>query len=62
VTPVEGRAMIYRIEAGRASPTDVVLNKLATGLGVLLPTLLGPGNYGDPLPRRRARHLRECVR
>jgi transcriptional regulator with XRE-family HTH domain len=42
------RAMIYRIEAGRSSPTAVVLNKLATGLGVLLPTLLGPGDHREP--------------
>lgn len=48
------RAMIYRIEAGQTSPTAVVLNKLATGLGVLLPTLLGPGDYREP--RLNLRH------
>jgi transcriptional regulator with XRE-family HTH domain len=48
------RAMIYRIEAAQTSPTAVVLNKLATGLGVLLPTLLGPGDYKEP--RLNLRH------
>jgi transcriptional regulator with XRE-family HTH domain len=48
------RAMIYRIESGQASPTAVVLNKLAIGLGVLLPTLLGPGDYREP--RLHLRH------
>jgi transcriptional regulator with XRE-family HTH domain len=42
------RAMIYRIETGKVSPTAVVLNKLSTGLGVLLPVLLGPGDYAEP--------------
>jgi transcriptional regulator with XRE-family HTH domain len=48
------RAMIYRIETGKVSPTAVVLNKLSTGLGVLLPTLLGPGDYAEP--RLNLRH------
>jgi transcriptional regulator with XRE-family HTH domain len=48
------RAMVYRIESGNSSPTAVVLNKLATGLGVLLPTLLGPGDYKEP--RLNLRH------
>lgn len=48
------RAMIYRIEANQANPTAVVLNKLAIGLGVLLPTLLGPGDYREP--RLNLRH------
>ena len=48
------RAMIYRIETGKVSPTAVVLNKLSTGLGVLLPTLLGPGDYTEP--RLNLRH------
>jgi transcriptional regulator with XRE-family HTH domain len=48
------RAMIYRIEALQANPTAVVLNKLATGLGVLLPTLIGPGDYREP--RLNLRH------
>lgn len=42
------RAMIYRIESGQASPTVVVLNKLAVGLGVPLQSLLGPGDYSEP--------------
>ena len=48
------RAMIYRIEAAQASPTAVVLNKLATGLGVPLPELLGPSDYREP--RLNLRH------
>jgi len=48
------RAMIYRIEAGKASPTAVVLNKLSIGLGVLLPTLIGSGDYKEP--RLNLRH------
>jgi len=48
------RAMIYRIEANQVSPTAVVLNKLAIGLGVLLPALLGPGDYREP--RLNLRH------
>jgi transcriptional regulator with XRE-family HTH domain len=48
------RAMIYRIEAGQASPTAVVLNKLAIGLGVPLPALLGPSDYREP--RLNLRH------
>jgi transcriptional regulator with XRE-family HTH domain len=46
--------MIYRIEAGQASPTIVVLNKLAIGLGVPLPALLGPGDSTEP--RLNLRH------
>lgn len=41
------RAMIYRIENGKSSPTAVVLNKLAIGLGVLLPSLLGPSSHRE---------------
>jgi transcriptional regulator with XRE-family HTH domain len=48
------RAMIYRIEAGKASPTAVVLNKLSIGLGVLLPMLIGSGDYKEP--RLNLRH------
>lgn len=48
------RAMIYRIESGKASPTAVVLNKLSIGLGVLLPTLIGAGDYKEP--RLNLRH------
>jgi transcriptional regulator with XRE-family HTH domain len=47
------RAMIYRIENNKSSPTAVVLNKLSTGLGVLLPTLLGPGSYREPRLQQR---------
>lgn len=42
------RAMIYRIESGKASPTAVVLNKLSMGLGVQLPTLIGGGDFRNP--------------
>jgi transcriptional regulator with XRE-family HTH domain len=45
------RAMISKIERMQTSPTAVVLNKLAIGLGVLLPTLLGFTVKGPPLPR-----------
>lgn len=42
------RAMISRIERAESSPTASVLNKLAIGLGVLLPTLFGPTGYTEP--------------
>jgi transcriptional regulator with XRE-family HTH domain len=48
------RAMIYRIERGESSPTATVLNKLSIGLGVLLPTLLGPSSYQEPRLERRS--------
>jgi transcriptional regulator with XRE-family HTH domain len=51
------RAMISLIERGECSPTAVVLEKLATGLGVVLASLFeappGTGNGpGDPVARR----------
>jgi transcriptional regulator with XRE-family HTH domain len=42
------RAMISKIEREESSPTATVLNKLAIGLGVLLPTLFGPATYAEP--------------
>lgn len=42
------RAMISRIERVESSPTAAVLNKLATGLGVLLPSLFGASDYREP--------------
>lgn len=42
------RAMISKIERGETSPTAAVLNKLAIGLGVLLPTLFGPSDFAAP--------------
>lgn len=47
------RAMLYRVENGKSSPTAVILNKIATGLGVLLPTLLGPGSYREAALQKR---------
>jgi transcriptional regulator with XRE-family HTH domain len=47
------RAMISKIERAQSSPTAVVLNKLSIGLGVLLPTLLGPGSYREPRLQQR---------
>jgi transcriptional regulator with XRE-family HTH domain len=56
------RAMISRIERAESSPTAVVLNKLSTGLGVLLPTLFGESSDGaprerDPVAKRRDQPL-----
>lgn len=48
------RAMISRIERAESSPTASVLNKLAIGLGVLLPNLFGPTGYTEP--RLNLRH------
>jgi transcriptional regulator with XRE-family HTH domain len=45
-----GRATISKIERRECSPTAVVLNKLAIGLGVLLPALFPDG--GDRESRR----------
>ena len=51
------RSMISLIERGESSPTAVVLEKLATGLGVVLPAIFaapaaaGPANR-SPLARR----------
>jgi transcriptional regulator with XRE-family HTH domain len=51
------RSMISLIERGEASPTAVVLEKLASGLGVVLPALFeveidGAPEPGGPLARR----------
>jgi len=47
------RSMISLIERGETSPTAVVLEKLATGLGVMLATLFEtPGAPPDPVSRR----------
>jgi transcriptional regulator with XRE-family HTH domain len=42
------RAMISKIERAECSATITTLNKLSIGLGVLLPSLLGPGDYKEP--------------
>ncbi|WP_250530326.1 helix-turn-helix domain-containing protein [Caballeronia sp. ATUFL_F1_KS4A] len=50
------RSMISMIERGAASPTAVVLDKLAAGLGVSLASLFGgeaEGAPAQPLARRR---------
>jgi len=46
-------AMISKIERAECSPTATVLNKLAIGLGVLLPTLFGPAGYAEPRLQQR---------
>lgn len=47
------RSMISLIERGECSPTAVVLEKLATGLGVALPSLFdAPSAPSDPVSRR----------
>src|SRR5579872_1152381 len=47
------RSMISLIERGESSPTAVVLEKLATGLGVALATLFdAPSAPPDPVSRR----------
>ena len=47
------RSMISLIERGETSPTAVVLEKLATGLGVSLASLFEPPAVsGDPVSRR----------
>jgi transcriptional regulator with XRE-family HTH domain len=47
------RSMLSLIERGESSPTAVVLEKLATGLGVTLPSLFeAPAAAGDPVSRR----------
>jgi transcriptional regulator with XRE-family HTH domain len=46
------RSMISLIERGESSPTAVVLDKLATGLGVSLPMLFeDPAATADPVSR-----------
>jgi transcriptional regulator with XRE-family HTH domain len=42
------RAMISKIERAECSATITTLNKLSTGLGVLLPALIGPGDFKEP--------------
>jgi transcriptional regulator with XRE-family HTH domain len=47
------RSMISLIERGESSPTAVLLEKLATGLGVPLASLFdSPSPGGDPVARR----------
>lgn len=47
------RSMISLIERGESSPTAVVLEKLATGLGVALASLFdAPAAAADPVSRR----------
>ena len=48
------KSMISLIERGEASPTALVLEKLATGLGVAMATLFGPDKSAQqqPLSRR----------
>jgi transcriptional regulator with XRE-family HTH domain len=51
------RSMISLIERGESSPTAVVLEKLAAGLGVMLASLFDPaagvpGGAGGPVARR----------
>lgn len=47
------KSMISLIERGESSPTAVVLEKLATGLGVMLATLFdAPAAPPDPVSRR----------
>lgn len=47
------RAMISRIERAESSPTATVLNKLAIGLGVLLPALFTPDSFAEPRLQQR---------
>src|SRR5438034_6620590 len=48
------RSMIPLIERGESSPTAVVLEKLATGLGVPLASLFdAPAATADPVSRRK---------
>jgi transcriptional regulator with XRE-family HTH domain len=50
------RSMISLVERGESSPTAVVLEKLATGLGVMLAAIFdgvpADGAVGDPVARR----------
>ena len=48
------RAMISRIERDESRPTTPVLNRLSTGLGVPLSTLLGDTSYRASRARERA--------
>ena len=47
------RSMISLIERGESSPTAVVLEKLATGLGVPLASLFDAPAAADPVSRRK---------
>jgi transcriptional regulator with XRE-family HTH domain len=47
------RAMISRVERGESSPTAVVLDKLATGLGVPLAALFDAAPAAQPSPIAR---------
>lgn len=47
------RAMISRVERADSSPTATVLNKLAIGLGVMLPELFGEQSHADARLQRR---------
>ncbi|WP_326543772.1 helix-turn-helix domain-containing protein [Pseudorhodoferax sp.] len=52
------RSMISLIERGESSPTAVLLERLATGLGVPLATLFdAPVRAADPVARRDAQPL-----
>jgi transcriptional regulator with XRE-family HTH domain len=51
------RSMISLIERGESSPTAVVLERLATGLGVMLASL-----FDAPAPRRRPARCRATRR
>jgi transcriptional regulator with XRE-family HTH domain len=52
------RSMISLVERGESSPTAVVLEKIATGLGVPLATLFDdPGATANPVSRREDRTL-----
>jgi transcriptional regulator with XRE-family HTH domain len=44
------RSMISLVERGESSPTAVVLEKLASGLGVTLASLFDPANDEKPAP------------
>ena len=47
------RAMISRIERNESRPSALVLDRLSTGLGVLLPALLGNASYRSSGGRER---------
>ena len=56
------RAMISKIERGKVSPTAAVLNKLAIGLGAMLPSLLGFKVQGPPQPLHPLTRRKDQVR
>jgi transcriptional regulator with XRE-family HTH domain len=50
------RSMLSLVERGESSPTAIVLEKIATGLGVPLATLFDdPGAPAEPMSRRQDR-------